>query len=87
MSVETRRKISEALTGRAFSAEHCAKISANAKGRKASDEAKAKMSKAHTGVKHTPESKAKIAAKAKARWARWRNQQKPSEIWQLRMPL
>jgi len=54
-SVETRAKMSAALTGRTLSAEHIANMSKALKGRKLSEAHKANISAALKGKKHTSE--------------------------------
>ena len=61
-SVETRKKISVALTGRHFSAQHLANMSADRLGKTFSPEHKAKMSAAQKKRFCNPSEKAKISA-------------------------
>ena len=61
VSSETRVKISEALTGRHRSGEHCRKISLAMRGRIVSRETRQKMSRAHRGKPRSAETKQKIS--------------------------
>lgn len=60
LSEAARTALKIANTGRYYSPETRAKISASKKGTKASDETRAKLSVAHKGRKHTPEAIAKM---------------------------
>lgn len=69
MDFETRKKISNAASGRRATPETKAKLSAAHKGKKYSEEMRAKMSAISTGRMHTDAAKIKISEKAKNRWA------------------
>jgi group I intron endonuclease len=69
MDAETRRKISNAASGRTATPETKAKLSAAHTGKKYSPEMCARMSVISTGRCHTEDAKLKISEKAKARWA------------------
>lgn len=75
-SVETRQRMSEAMTGKIRgpkSAEHRAKLSAALRGRSTlSSEALARMAATKRGQKHSEEHKAKIGIASRAAWARRR---------------
>lgn len=67
ISEETRAKRSISLSGKIYSKERIAKISASLKGKKMSDSARAKMSESQKGRVHSEETKAKISASGKGK--------------------
>lgn len=56
-----KEKLSDVLTGRLFTAEHCAKIGAANRLRVLSDETKDKIRKSNTGYRHSAEAKQRMS--------------------------
>lgn len=65
-SASTRAKLSDALTGRKLSPDHCAKIGDNKRGKKLSPEHAAKIGAAHQGQKRSEDARRNISAALKA---------------------
>lgn len=78
-SVETRRKISEALTGKVHSAEHSRKISAGNKGKVRSAETRRKISEANKGKVLSAETRRKVGEAGKGRSVSAETRRKMSE--------
>ena len=66
-SEETRRKISQSLTGKTLSAEHRRKISEGGKGKKRSAETRRKISEARMGIIHSEETRRKLSEAKKGK--------------------
>lgn len=75
LSAESRKKISQRLSGRKFSQRHIDNLSAAHIGKIHTDASRARMSASHSGQKRSESAKAAMSAGQQRRRARWREEQ------------